>query len=142
MHTDRIRVSTLCLHMTYLYQYAGQWRSQGRAQGPQAPPWFWSDHVKCPNSRFFPYLWGGSRIRIRDEYLPPPPWASPGYATAGVQYTFYLYCVTITLHRTHCTLLPPTVSDCSKIAMKYPGFCCSLRPLEEGRCSSEFFQDD
>ena len=147
MHTDRICVSTLCLHMTYLYQYAGQGRSHRRAKEAQAPPLGSGViHVKGPNSRFFPCLWGGSRIRIRDEYLPLPPppplWASPGYATAGVQYTFYLYCVTITLHRTHCTLLPPTVSACSKIAMKYPGFCCSLRPLEEGGCSSEFFQDD
>ena len=84
----------------------------------------------------------GEGLEFEMSTFPPPPWASPGYATAGVQYTFYLYCVTITLHRTHCTLLPPTVSDCSKIAMKYPGFCCSLRPLEEGGCSSEFFQDD
>ena len=74
MHTDRICVSTLCLHMTYLYQYAGQGRSQGRAKEAQAPSLGSGViHVKGPNSRFFPCLWGGSRIRIRDEYLPLPP---------------------------------------------------------------------
>ena len=70
VHTDRIRVSTLCLHMTYFYRYAGQWRSQGRAKGAQAPPWFWSDPRQMSKFEVSPVCGEG----LEFEMSTSPPW--------------------------------------------------------------------